>query len=162
MKNPNINTDICIPNEVLQSEHAFELWYQRLKNRLFPQIVKVYVTDIKQDPIKKEIKDLFEKIIIRTNLIFNKKNEAVRYSKKTRKFTPSDILVISISCNIVVSYYDISLTVFSKITGINRSTMFYYIRKHNNSFIYKEYLEKYNELLINLNDEGLISTTKAL
>jgi hypothetical protein len=151
-------SDLCIPDSALQSPKEFHEWYLRMSARLFPVVQKVYVPDFEEKVILTDVEKTFERILYWANFIFNQEVPIVPYKtqdgrKATRKVTD----VISISATIMMTHYNIIQDELASILGINRSTISYYIKRHNSSCMYKDYMQKYNELLICLRNEGLIS-----
>lgn len=151
-------SDLCIPNSALESPKEFHEWYLRMAVRLFPSVQKVYVPQIEEKVILKDVEKTFERVLYWANFIFNKDLSVIPYKsqhkgRSTRKLTD----VISISVSIMISNYSIIQDELAEIMNINRSTISYYIKRHNSSCMYKDYMQKYNQLLICLRDEGLIS-----
>jgi hypothetical protein len=151
-------SDICVPNSALESEEEFRNWYLRMTARLFPQVEKVYVSEIPTDEIEASIVKTFERILSWTNFIYNNDWSVIPYKNKSGRATKKFLDVISTACNILLSYYDIAKKSFARMININHSNILYYIRRHNASCMYKEYVRNYNKLLICLRDEGIIST----
>ena len=152
--------DICVPNSALESEEEFREWYLRMTARLFPQVQKVYVPEIQEKDVEINIISTFERILSWTNYIYNNDWSIIPYQNKNGRATKKFIDVISTACNILLSYYDIAKKSFARMINLNHSNITYYIRRHNSSCMYKEYVRKYNKLLICLRDEGIISTVQ--
>ena len=151
-------SDLCIPNSALESPKEFHEWYLRMAVRLFPAVQKVYIPQFEEKVILKDLEKTFERVLYWANFIFNGELSLIPYKshngkRATRKVTD----VISISASIMLSHYNIIQDELAEILNINRSTISYYIKRHNSSCMYKDYMQKYNQLLICLRDEGLIS-----
>jgi hypothetical protein len=157
--------DICVPNSALESEEEFHNWYLRMRARLFPAVQKIYVHEIQEQNVMMDLTETFNKILSWVNFVLNKtwepipikyrKQAGIRKSKGSNK-TVTDVL--SMAVNAMLSYYDVTQARLANILNMNRTAISYYISRHKANCLYKEYLKKYNELLIHLRNEGIIST----
>lgn len=160
-------SDLCIPNSAMESQEEFHKWYVRMSTRLFPGVERIYVPQIEDKVIVKDLEKTFDRILSWTNFIFNRswdilpyKNNKQKQSNKPKGATRGVTDVISAAVSIMMGYYSLIQENLAKIMSINRSTISYYIKRHKANCMYKDYLRKYNELLICLRDEGLILTSK--
>lgn len=162
-------SDLCVPNSALESPEEFHQWYLRMTARLFPATERIYVPQIEEKVIMNDLEKTFERVLSWANYVYNGNWNIVSYKykpqvkrlgqNKPKGSTSSLTDVISVSVNIIMSYYNIIQEKLASIIGINRSTISYYIKRHKSNCIYPDYLNKYNQLLISLRNEGLISAS---
>jgi hypothetical protein len=146
---------ILVPEHALKSESAFREWSIQTCLTLFPKNGSNYLKNY-YSMDSSTIKQKFEMIAKYVSLVYSISENRVDLNPPSKKLKTVSVDIVSVTCEIIMSHFNVGCTKMGRILSKNHATIIYYRRRHRNFLGMKQYKMKYLSLLNLLYNEGII------